>query len=194
MVKEAVQFLVDLGLLEVVLPFILVFTITFGILQRTRILGVEDKQPKRQLNAMVAFVMGFFAVLATNLLKVISTLLSYFVLLMIIALMLALVFGLMGAEIGRGNRLFMAIMIALFALFVFYGLAESGIINKDRFFSTILWPAVVIGTIALVIYFISGRKPAEKKPAAPEKRAAPQAGPGRKVHAEEIPPGGEVEL
>ncbi len=198
MVKEALQLLVDIGLLDVILPFMLVFTLTYAILQRTQVLGVEDKKPRKKLNAMVAFVMGFFAVLATSMLNVINTLLAYFVLILIIGLMLALIFGLAGAEGGNKNKLFVAIMIALIALFAFYGLAQAGIIDERRFFNTILWPVVLLGTLALAMYFLlrpekaaAPTKPAPKP--GPTAKAGP-AGRGKSVRAEEIPPGGEVEL
>ena len=45
--KEGLQLLVDIGLLDVILPFLLVFTIIFATLQRTRVLGEEEGEPKR---------------------------------------------------------------------------------------------------------------------------------------------------
>jgi len=172
--QEVFQWLVDIGLVDVVLPFILVFTLTFAVLQKTKVLGEEDKKPKRKLNTMVAFVMGFFAVLATNLLNVINVLMAYMVLLLIVGLLLALILGLSGAEGGHTNRFFIAIMIILFALFLFYGLARAGVIDEQRFFSSILWPVIAIGAVALILYFVL-----RGKPSAParqqQQRGAPQA-------------------
>ncbi|MEM3154552.1 MAG: hypothetical protein QW165_03255 [Candidatus Woesearchaeota archaeon] len=171
--QEVMRFLVDIGLVDVVLPFILVFTITYSVLQRTRVLGEEDKKPKKRLNAMMAFVLGFFAVLATNLLNVINVLIAYLVLLMIVGLLLAIVMGLSGAEGGYKNRFFAAIMIILFALFVFYGLARAGIIDEQRFFSTLFWPVVVLIASGAVLYFVLRKKPAAAQPRQ-QKGATPQ--------------------
>jgi len=194
--QEVFQWLVDIGLVDVVLPFILVFTLTFGVLQKTKVLGEEDKKPKRKLNAMVAFVMGFFAVLATNLLNVINTIVGYLVLLLIIGLLLALVLGLAGAEGGHTNKLFIAVMIVLFALFVFYALARAGVIDEQRFFSTILWPVIAIGVVAAVLYFVLRKKPAapsrpRQGEGAPQTQASER---GRRVPASEVQSRGEVEL
>ena len=65
---NAIELLVDLGFFDVVLPFLLVFTVVFGILEKTKVFGTEkvgDKDvPKKNINAMVAFVIGFFVVAA----------------------------------------------------------------------------------------------------------------------------------
>ena len=66
---SAVNFFKEFGLFDVVLPFLLVFAIIFAILEKTRILGTEkiDKEdvPRRNLNTIVAFVIGML-VIATN--------------------------------------------------------------------------------------------------------------------------------
>src|SRR3989344_5978325 len=66
---SAVNFCKEFGLFDVVLPFLLVFAIIFAILEKTRILGTEkiDKEdvPRRNLNTIVAFVIGML-VIATN--------------------------------------------------------------------------------------------------------------------------------
>ena len=65
---EAIDLLQDFGFFDVVLPFLLVFTIVFGILEKTKIFGTEKFKgndiPKKNLNAMVAFSIAFFVVAA----------------------------------------------------------------------------------------------------------------------------------
>ncbi|MBS3162972.1 hypothetical protein J4467_03525 [Candidatus Woesearchaeota archaeon] len=64
-----IEFLQDFGFFDVILPFLLIFTITFGVLEKTKIFGVEkfkgEEIPKKNINAMIAFVIAFF-VLATK--------------------------------------------------------------------------------------------------------------------------------
>ena len=61
----AIEFLQEIGFYDVVLPFLLVFTVFFGVLEKTKIFGTEDNgAPKKNLNAMVAFVVGFFVIAA----------------------------------------------------------------------------------------------------------------------------------
>ena len=48
----AIEFLQEIGFYDVVLPFLLVFTVFFGVLEKTKIFGTEDKEglmPKRIL-------------------------------------------------------------------------------------------------------------------------------------------------
>lgn len=72
--ENAIQFFKDFGLFDVVLPFLLIFSIVFAILEKTRILGTEkigsEQLPKRNLNSMVSFVFALLVV-ATN--KVVAT-------------------------------------------------------------------------------------------------------------------------
>lgn len=63
----AIEFLKDFGFYDVVLPFLLVFTIIFAILEKTKIFGTEDKKPKKNIDAMIAFVIALFFVATTNL-------------------------------------------------------------------------------------------------------------------------------
>ena len=85
-----IDFLKDFGFFDVILPFLLVFTILFGILEKTKIFGVEkigDKTyPKKNLNAMVAFVIAFFVVAAKNVVQVLQVSLPNVTLVLIIVI------------------------------------------------------------------------------------------------------------
>jgi hypothetical protein len=173
-IKEVFQALVDIGLVDVVLPFILVFTIVFATLQRTKVFGFENekkKAPKTKINAMVAFILGFFAVLAANLLNIINIILFYFVLLMIIGLLLALIFGLAGGEGGHRNKLYMAIMLGFAILFFFYALARAGIIDMSTFWSTLFWPLALLALLGYIVYSMFKKKETKNESRPP--RGAP---------------------
>jgi len=156
--QEVIQVLVDVGLIDVILPFLLVFIITYSLLQKTQVFG-EDQG---RINAMIAFVVGFLAVLATNLLDIINVLLSWFVLVLVTGLMLAMVFGLVGAETGNRNKVLRSIMLIVFPLFLIYGLARAGLISQGRFFTLIALPVLIIGMAIIAMYFVFEKK--EKKP------------------------------
>jgi len=132
------DFFKDLGVYDVVLPFILTFTIMFAILERTKVLGEEKEgQTKKNLNAMVAFVVGFLVVASSKLVATITKVSSE-----IIVLMLLLVFFMMmvgtfftSKEIreegvgvkGITRTVFMAIVgIALLLIFLDALETESG--------------------------------------------------------------------
>ncbi len=64
---SAIEFLHDFGFYDVVLPFLLVFTIIFAVLEKTKIFGTEGGKPKKNINAMIAFVIALMFVATTNL-------------------------------------------------------------------------------------------------------------------------------
>ena len=83
-----------IGIYDVVLPFLLTFTITFAIFEKSKILGTEKIDDvvytKKNLNAMVAFVTAFLVVASSKLVQAITKISSE-----IIVLLLLVVFFLM---------------------------------------------------------------------------------------------------
>lgn len=93
----AIQFLDKIGVYDVVLPFLLVFTIVFAILDKTKVFGTEKikgvDEPRRNLNAMAAFVIAFLVVASTNLVAAISTAAANMVLLLVLSVCFLLLVG-----------------------------------------------------------------------------------------------------
>jgi len=59
---NAVEVLGAFGFFDVILPFLLVFTITFGVLEKSNLFGTG----KKNLNSMIAFSVGFLVIAATQ--------------------------------------------------------------------------------------------------------------------------------
>ena len=61
--RWVINFFGELGIYDVVLPFLLVFTIVFAILEKTKVFGMEEidgkKYTRKNINAIVAFVVSF---------------------------------------------------------------------------------------------------------------------------------------
>lgn len=95
--RGVLSFFNDIGLYDVVLPFLLVFTIVFAILEKTKVLGVEkigDKEVTRKnLNSMVAFVIGFFVIASSKLVEIITQVSSYVVILLMLSVLFLLLIG-----------------------------------------------------------------------------------------------------
>ncbi len=96
----AITFLRDFGFFDVVLPFLLVFTIVFAILEKTMILGHINNQPKKNLNSMVAFSIALFVVAASNVVAVLQESLPLITLVLVAILSFML---LMGSFMGTGE-------------------------------------------------------------------------------------------
>jgi hypothetical protein len=90
-------FLDKLGIYDVVLPFLLVFTIIFAILEKTKVLGVEKVEgkevTKKNINSMVSFVIAFLVVASTKLVAVINETMANIVLLLLLAISFLLLVG-----------------------------------------------------------------------------------------------------
>lgn len=80
-----IEFITRLGFYDVILPFLLVFTLVYAILDKTRVLGEEKGEPKRGLNAMIAFVMGMLVIFVKPLVMSINEFLANIVVLFIIS-------------------------------------------------------------------------------------------------------------
>ena len=97
---SAIEFLEKFGLFDVVLPFLLIFTFVFAILEKTMILGKENDQPKRNLNSMVAFVIALLTIASNKIVNAITTALPNIVLLSVISLSFLMLVGVF-AETGE---------------------------------------------------------------------------------------------
>jgi hypothetical protein len=88
--RGIIEFMEELGVYEVILPFILVFTIVYAILEKTRVLGVDVHKKveysRRNLNSMVAFVMGFLVVASRELVSLINETMANIVVLLLVAI------------------------------------------------------------------------------------------------------------
>ncbi|MEM3154041.1 MAG: hypothetical protein QW165_00540 [Candidatus Woesearchaeota archaeon] len=173
------DFFRELGIYDVVLPFILVFTIMFAILERTKIFGTEGekKYTKKNLNAMVAFVVAFLVVASSKLVEAITKVSSE-----IIVLLLLIVFFLMlvgtfytteeiekkGVSLEGPWRLGFMIFIAIAILFIFLDAitTEDGRTWLEVFWdwlsqfytNTAVAAIVLIIAVIIFVYFVTKGK------------------------------------
>src|SRR3989338_801425 len=95
--RNALMFFDKLGLYDVVLPFLLVFTIVFALFEKTRVFGTEkagDKEyTRKNLNGMAAFVIAFFVVASSQLVQIIFKVSSQVVLLMFLSVFFLVLAG-----------------------------------------------------------------------------------------------------
>lgn len=93
--SEAIAFFQKFGLFDVVLPFLLVFALVFALLEKSKILGVEadGKTPKKNLNAIIAFVSALLVVAVTSVVSVIHQALPQVILFLIVIVFFLLLVG-----------------------------------------------------------------------------------------------------
>ena len=180
--EEVIGLLVHIGLLDVILPFLFIYMLTYGILQRTKTLG-----GKKNIDAMVAFCMGFIAVAATQLLNILNILLAWAVMALVVVIMLSLILGLAGAKL-EGNKYMIGLASAVFAIMILGGLFASGLITQDQLQSAVLLPLIVSGAlIGVLIYILSpDDKPKQNEPAKEKKPEPAQKGKAEELSDEEL--------
>ncbi len=78
------------------LPFLLIFFIVFGILEKTKLFGPDNKQ----LNALIAFVIGLILVGATSPTLTISNLILFLTVAIVVLFVALLLWGFVAGEKG----------------------------------------------------------------------------------------------
>ena len=108
---DSINFLVKLGVYDIVLPFLLVFVLVYALLEKTKILGTDSAKDKtgekteyskKSLNAMVAFCTGFFVVASTQLVAVINKSVSQIFILLLLIVCFLMVAGAMHQQTKEG--------------------------------------------------------------------------------------------
>lgn len=102
MFRNAIEFFDEIGIYDVVLPFLLVFALVFSILDKTKILGTVEvsgtKYSKKSLNAIIAFVIGLFVVGSTKIVGILNEALANIVLLMTLVVFFLVLIGIFFKE------------------------------------------------------------------------------------------------
>ncbi len=165
--RNVIEFFAEIGLYDVVLPFLLVFTIVFAILEKTRVFGTEtidSKQyTKKNLNAITAFVIAFFVVASSKLVEIITTVSSYTVILLMLSVLFLLLVGSFMKEgeggflTGNWNYFFMLMMFVGIVLIFIYALGWWDAIWDFFRFETggeVVGSVILIAIIVLFIWYI----------------------------------------
>lgn len=146
---------------ELILPFLLLFTVFFAILDKSRILG----EGKKQINAIVSLVLALIFVSFSYAKGIIMKLIPFTAVMIIIILIFMLLYGFVagGKEeftmpkglkvtfgIIIGIAMIVAIMWATGAWPTIYSSLVSGS-GTGKIWANVLFVAIVIGAIATVL-------------------------------------------
>lgn len=95
--RGIIEFFGDIGIYDVVLPFLLIFTVIFAILEKTKVLGTEEIEGKRytkkNLNAMVSFVVAFLVVASTRLVALVNKAMANVAIIVLVSVSFLLLIG-----------------------------------------------------------------------------------------------------
>ncbi len=174
---EVIEFFNNIGVFDVVLPFLLVFTIVFALLERTKVFGTEKiegkEYTKKNLNSVAAFVMAFLVVASSNLVEIITEVSSKFVVLLFLVVLFLLLVGSFfkeeshGVFLEGGWKTTFMIVVFLGLGFIFLDALDLLEYASDFWKGTgqgeIVGSVILMGLIVLFIFFITQERRPEKK-------------------------------
>ena len=180
--RGAIEFFDKIGIYDVILPFLLVFTIVFAILEKTKVFGTEDidgkKLTKKNLNSMAAFVIAFLVVASSRLVETITKVSSQVVVILLLSVLFLLLIGSFYKESdlpvfleGNWKYLFMVIMfVGILGIFL------NAITNDDgeswlewgwdrivNHFDSTAVASIILIIVIIVFMFYIVRSPSPKK-------------------------------
>lgn len=174
-VKEAVVFLDKVGMWDIVLPFIFVFTIVYATLEKTKVLGKEeDGTPKHRFNAMASFVIGFFVLITVDALNIISRFSQWMVILVLMGVCVAILFSFFGFKDIRKTAYGKFFMPIAFIIFGFFALYAFGWLQLFDLNALRKYEGIIIGIIVFfIILWIILREPKKEETEEEKKKPAP---------------------
>ena len=164
--RGIIDFFGELGIYDVILPFLLVFTIVFAILEKTQILGAEksgdDTGTRKNLNAMVAFVVAFLVVASAGLVRAINEAMANIVMLLLLSIGFMILVGSFHQQKEfylekTWKNIFMVIMfvgIVLVFLAALGWLEPSWEFMKNQWDDTIVSSIILLVVVGGFVYFI----------------------------------------
>ena len=159
--RGVIEFFTELGIYDVILPFLLVFTIVFAILEKSRVFGTEKigdtDYTRKNLNSMVAFVIGFLVVASTQVVAIINTALAHMVLLLLLVLCFIILIGVfMSGEkeviLEGGWKTFFMVLMFIGIILIF--LNAIGWLGSGWDYVVRNWSSATVGSIFLLAFVV----------------------------------------
>jgi hypothetical protein len=152
---DSVDYLVSIGVYDVLLPFLLIFSIIFAILEKTKILGAN----KTNINVIVSVVVGLLLIVQRSIVELINIFLPRVSLMIVVILMGLLVIAMVaGKEFTglKGTTLGIAIIVIIIAIIIALTSSPSGAgysissADRDALLRIGIPLLILFGVIALV--------------------------------------------
>ncbi len=159
--RGGLAFLEQVGIYDIVLPFLLVFTLVFALLEKTKILGIQKDMynkddtsyAKKNLNSMVAFVIAFFVIASSKLVALINQTVSQIFILLLLAVMFMLVVGTFNKDaefsFTKAQQGIFATVMGIAIILIF--LNALGWLELAYDFLKINWSGEAVSAIILVL-------------------------------------------
>jgi len=156
-----------MGLSDVLIPFILIFTVIYAVLQRSHIFGGGDQE--KTYNIVVSTIMGLVVVIphllgrypaGGDVVDIINSSLPNVGIVLVMIIMFFLILGVFGASPNWPNKISGFIVILAFLVVGYIFGRSAGWFGEIYNFDTYLSPdtqalLIVVGVFALIIWFVT---------------------------------------
>ncbi|MCF7862288.1 hypothetical protein K9M79_08690 [Candidatus Woesearchaeota archaeon] len=167
--RQVIGFFGEIGIYDVILPYLLVFTIVFGIMEKTKILGTVEiggkTYTKKSLNSMVAFVCAFLVVASSRLVSLINEAVANTVIFLILSVGFLMLIGTFYSEdedvftaLGKARWVFAGVLGAAIILVFLHAIkTDSGESFLEWFWDYMKgnWHMEWVASLILLVFIIA---------------------------------------
>ncbi|MBS3156998.1 hypothetical protein J4442_02380 [Candidatus Woesearchaeota archaeon] len=140
----------NIGGFDIILPFLLVFAITFAILDKIKLFG-----EKKNINTIIAIILAFFLILQQDFVFLLQGVLPRVSMLMVTLIMILLVAGTFGfSEFGEGWKSLSVIVAIVGVIWAIGASSNWDIPAFDLLTDQDIAILLILGVFVLVIWFV----------------------------------------
>ena len=110
------------GFYEFALPFLLVFTIVFAILEKTKLFGTDTRtgEPRKNINVVISLIIGLIVINQFEIVDKLNLFLPKVSLFIIVAVMFLILVGLFGVQVESGFSGILLFIFTIVSLLIIY--------------------------------------------------------------------------
>ncbi|MBS3143292.1 hypothetical protein J4446_00220 [Candidatus Woesearchaeota archaeon] len=137
------------GVFEYLLPFLLVFSIVFAILEKSKLFG-----DRKNINIIVSLIIGLLFVTQTSLVYTLNSFLPKIGLFIVVAVMVLILFALFGANMEKGLGGILLLFGAIASLVAIYWALSPSLGFQLPSWIEYNWDVIIAVVIILIVIFL----------------------------------------
>jgi hypothetical protein len=150
------------GVFQYLLPFLLVFTIIFAVLEKTALFGRDNEQnTKTGINAVVGLIIGLLVITQWDVVDKMNLFLPKMSLIVVMFVMVLILIGTMGVDITHGPRGIFALIMGAGALIgIYWALSRDFNLEMPYWITNNQSTIFLVAFVAVVLWaLIAGSRP-----------------------------------
>lgn len=184
-IDPVIRLFVEIGLVDVILPFMLVFAVVFGVLEQSKIFG-----SRRNVNIAVAVISGLLVIASADLLVAVNRLSAFLSIVILTGLLVMMLFGLVGVQSLEKSKPLMYVLLAVMLFGTLYVLGALELVSRRSLLNYFL-PALLVFAIFVVLVWavlkaLPGKAPLVAEVKKEEKKSAEKEKGEKRIPSEQI--------